>query len=405
MNRNYVAAAVAAALMTMTGMAVADDASTMSSTGTDTGASDTASTDSSVGSRIGNMFSGPWYVMPTLGAMYTDRQLRADDWNANYGIRIGKELSEHWDVQLGLTHSQADEDSRRYSGGRYKQTLLGIDAMYMFSRDRFRPFLLAGIGMANNNIHYNGTAGFPNADGNKNSWMANVGVGAQYDISDRIGLQADVRQVYSRSRANGGLFGSDRHDTTGNTYLNVGLIIKFGEPQKTAAVEPTPEPVAAAEPEPAPQPETKPEPPPQPAPPPAAVGPDEPAFKKVAIQAEVLFDFNKATVKDAGKQLLNSEVVQKMKDNPQVELLLITGHADRIGSEQYNQKLSERRAEAVKQYLVGQGIDAQRLHTQGKGESEPVVQCNGSKNAKTIKCLQPNRRVVLEIEAQRASEK
>lgn len=403
MNRNYVAAAVAAALMTMAGMAMADDTGTSSS-----GTSDAAATGDSGGAGIGNMFSGPWYVMPTVGAMRTDRQLHADDWNANYGIRIGKALSEHWDVQLGLTHSQADEDSRRYSGGRYKQTILGLDALYMFSRDRFRPFVLAGIGMANNNIHYTGMGGFPNADGNKNSWMANVGVGAQYDVTDRIGLQADVRQVYSRSRANGGLFGSDRHDTTGNTYLNVGLIIKFGEPQKTAATEPTPEPppepVAAVEPEPAPQPETKPEPPPQPAPPPA-VGPDEPVFKKVAIQAEVLFDFNKATVKDAGKPLLNSEVVQKMKDNPQVELLLITGHADRIGTEQYNQKLSERRAEAVKQYLIGQGIDAQRLHTQGKGKSEPVVQCSGPKNAKTIKCLQPNRRVVLEIEAQRASEK
>jgi len=393
MTRNHVGAAVAAALLTMSFSAMAED----------TGNNDSGS------SGMSNMFTGPWYVMPTLGAMHTDRQLRADDWNASYGIRLGKELSEHWDVQLGLNYSKADEDSSRYSGGRYRQTILGLDALYMFSRDRFRPFLLAGVGVANNNIHYNGAPGFANADGNKNSWMANVGFGAQYDFTDRIGMQADVRQVYSRSRANGGMFGSDRHDTTGNTYLNVGLIIKFGEPTRTAAAEPAPAPEPVAEtaaPE-TPPPETKPEPAPEPQPQQeaAAVGPDEPAIQKVAIQAEVLFDFNKAVVKDAGKRILDSDVVEKMKSNPQVELLLITGHADRLGGEQYNQKLSERRAEAVKRYLVSQGIEEQRLHTAGKGESEPVVQCAGPKNAKTIKCLQPNRRVVLEIEAQRATEK
>jgi OOP family OmpA-OmpF porin len=98
-------------------------------------------------------FQGPWYAMPTVGAMHTDSDLKADDYNFAYGIRIGKELSEHWDVQLGLTHSQADEDSRAYSGGKYKQTLLGLDTLYFFSRDKFRPFVVAGIGAAHNSIH------------------------------------------------------------------------------------------------------------------------------------------------------------------------------------------------------------------------------------------------------------
>lgn len=353
-------------------------------------------------------YQGSWYALPTLGVMHTDSDLKADDYNLSYGIRLGKQLSDRWDLQLGLTHSRADEDSGRYSGGHYKQTLLGIDALYMFSRDRFRPFLLAGVGVANNNIHYNGAGLNPDSDGNRNSWMANVGVGAQYDFTDRLGLQADVRQVWSRAKANGGLFGSDRHETVGNTYLNVGLIFRFGGPEKVAAAEPAPQPVA----EPTPPPEEPTPPPPAPAPepekkpePPPAVGPQEPAFAKVAIQAEVLFDFDKAIVKQEGKRILDSEVVQKMKDNPQVELLLITGHADRIGAEQYNQKLSERRAESVKQYLVSQGIEASRLHTVGKGETEPVVDCKGVRGNKLIQCLQPNRRVVLEIEAQRQTEK
>ena len=138
-------------------------------------------------------------------------------------------------------------------------------------------------------------------------------------------------------------------------------------------------------------------------------GPDKPAFEKVTIQAEALFDFDKAVVRPDGKKVLNDEVVGKMKDNPQVEVLLITGHADRIGTTKYNQKLSERRAKAVKEYLVSEGVDANRLETDAKGESEPVVDCKNvkgpesGKNKKLVECLQPNRRVVVEIKVQKAS--
>ena len=135
-------------------------------------------------------------------------------------------------------------------------------------------------------------------------------------------------------------------------------------------------------------------------PPPATVpmaGPEKPAFAKVTIQAETLFDFDKAVVRADGKQLLSDEVVGKMKDNPQVEVLLVTGYADRIGTASYNMKLSQRRAEAVKAYLVDQGIDANRIETAAKGRAN-------RSNKKLVECLQPNRRVVLEIKVQKASE-
>lgn len=138
-------------------------------------------------------------------------------------------------------------------------------------------------------------------------------------------------------------------------------------------------------------------------------GPAKPAFAKVTIQAEALFDFDKAVVRPDGKEVLDREVVAKMKQYPQVEVLLITGHADRIGSEKYNMKLSERRAKAVKDYLISQGIEANRLETAAKGESEPVVSCKEIKgpenrhNKKLVECLQPNRRVVVEIKVQKSS--
>lgn len=137
-------------------------------------------------------------------------------------------------------------------------------------------------------------------------------------------------------------------------------------------------------------------------------GPAKPAFEKVTLQAETLFDFDKAVVRADGKKILDDEVVGKMKQYPQVELLLVTGHADRIGSTKYNQNLSERRAAAVKDYLTSQGVEASRLETAAKGETEPVVDCKGvkgaesGKNKKLVECLQPNRRVVVEIKVQKS---
>jgi len=147
------------------------------------------------------------------------------------------------------------------------------------------------------------------------------------------------------------------------------------------------------------------------APAPVPMGPEKPAFEKITLQAETLFDFDKSVIHPEGKQHLNAEVVTKMKQYPQVEAILVTGHADRIGTDAYNQSLSERRANAVKDYLVSQGIEASRIQTAAKGESEPVVACSdvkgkeNGKNKPLIACLQPNRRVVVEVEVQRPTQK
>lgn len=352
-------------------------------------------------------FTGSWYIMPTIGAMNADSDLEQEgSIDAAYGIRLGKQLSQHWDVQLGITHSRADIDIDTLNfnippgDGKYKQTLIGVDALYLLSRDKFRPFLLAGLGAARNSIDgYDG--GGLEVDEDNWSWMANVGAGFQYQFNETVGLQADIRHVWSRADGPNGTnpvqpFSSDK--TVGNTYLNLGMIINFGVPKKVVAAL-APEPTYAALPEIAPvEEETHPyiiEKTPE------DIGPQPPAFEKITLQAEVLFDFDKSVVKPEGRRILDAEVVEKMKAHPEVELILIIGHADRIGTEQYNQALSERRAAAVKTYLVSQGIDAARMRTVGKGESEPVVECKGVRGKALIDCLQPNRRVVVEIEVQR----
>ncbi len=149
---------------------------------------------------------------------------------------------------------------------------------------------------------------------------------------------------------------------------------------------------------------------PAPAPAPVA-GPDKAAFVAITLQAETLFDFDKSVLRADGKKILDDEVVGKMKQYPQVEVVLLTGHADRIGTDGYNQKLSQRRADTVKAYLVGQGVEDKRIETAAKGESEPVVSCDNvkgkasGKNKKLVECLQPNRRVMVEVRVQKPVQK
>jgi OOP family OmpA-OmpF porin len=114
------------------------------------------------------------------------------------------------------------------------------------------------------------------------------------------------------------------------------------------------------------------------------------------MSANELFAFDSANL--APEQPKLDDMAKLLNEDKSVNNVVITGHTDRLGSDKYNQKLSERRAEAVKAYLVGKGVDASRLTAQGKGKSQPVVQCNDKKmkRADLIKCLEPNRRVEID---------
>jgi OOP family OmpA-OmpF porin len=228
-------------------------------------------------------------------------------------------------------------------------------------------------------------------DKSKTSWLANVGIGAQYLINDSFGLQADLRHQWTRSAAKAAVFDAD--GTVGNTLLSLGGIFRFGAPapMPVVAAEPAPAPMVAL----APAPVVAPEPLP-------VVEACKPTLETITISAEKLFGFDKSKLQEDGKAELVTTAA-KIKANPDVELVLVTGHTDRIGSDTYNQKLSERRANQVKAYLVSQGVDEARLKALGKGESEPVVACTGVKGKKAVECLAPNRRVVISAEKIRSS--
>jgi len=157
------------------------------------------------------------------------------------------------------------------------------------------------------------------------------------------------------------------------------------EPPKPApepAPAPAPAPVAA--PAPAPAPVAKPE-------------PKKPAI--VNLASTELFEFNKAVLTPDARTRLDSEVIAKLKDVGELRYLNVNGHADRLGSAQYNQQLSEKRADAVRAYLVSKGADASKIETFGFGKTTPVKSCPDGKDRKAlIECLAPNRRVVVEIQ-------
>jgi OOP family OmpA-OmpF porin len=329
-----------------------------------------------------DLYREAWYAVPGINYNWTDSDLKADDGMGGF-IRFGKELTPNWDIQAGASYARTDEDSSLSTHGKYKQALFGVDALYMFSRDKFRPFLLAGLGYADNKTRYsNATWG-----GSKDSWMGNVGAGFQYLVSDKLGFQADLRHIWSEAET--GLVGNRDTKTVGNTQLNLGVIYRFGEPAAKPAA--TPEPVAAA---PAPAPVVAPAPAPAPEKP--AAEPCKPTVEKMTLSAAELFAFNGDRLSNEGKSKLD-ETAQKIKQHADIELVMVDGYTDRIGSTAYNQKLSERRANAVKKYLIEQGVDANRVQAVGKGEADPVVACEGVRGKKKlIECLAPNRRVVVE---------
>ncbi len=123
-----------------------------------------------------------------------------------------------------------------------------------------------------------------------------------------------------------------------------------------------------------------------------------PVAEKLTLDADTLFDFDKATLRPAGRDTLDS-FVGKLRDiSP--ETIMTIGHADRFGTDAYNQRLSERRVATVKAYMVSKGVAADRIYTEGKGETQPVTKpgdCLGAKSAKVIACLQPDRRVDIEV--------
>ncbi len=250
--------------------------------------------------------------------------------------------------------------------------------------EKFSAFGRVGVdyAQARDNFSGNGTVSVLNSNPSKRDTNLKFGLGLQYAFTPTL----DMRLEAERYRIN---------DAVGNKgdidLVSLGLVYRFGEkPPAPAPRAPEPEPVAAA-----------------PAPAPAIVTPPPPpAPTKVTFSSDSLFQFGKATMLPAGKRDLD-QFAAKLK-GADFELITVTGHTDRIGSHAYNMKLSTRRAETVKNYLVdAAGISADKISARGVDGSDPVTRpgdCKGVKvTKKLIACLQPDRRVEVEVTATQAA--
>ncbi len=186
-----------------------------------------------------------------------------------------------------------------------------------------------------------------------------AGIGLQYALNDSWALRLEGER-YRISNAI-----TDHNDID---LFSVGVVYKFGSHKKPA-------PVAAA------------------IPAPVVAPPPAPRFEKVTISATELFNFDSAEV---SQQAELDQLTTSLKTSAEPKEVKIIGYTDRLGSEEYNQSLSEQRALAVKNYMVGKGISSDRLQTEGKGEKDPVVNCTEKNREKLIECLQPNRRVLID---------
>jgi len=194
---------------------------------------------------------------------------------------------------------------------------------------------------------------------------AKYGLGVEYKLSEAAALRWEVE----RYRTDANVAMGRNVDTA-----SLSFVYKLGRPVAAAYVAPAP--VLAPQPEPVAAPVA---PAPQPA----------PVSEKVSFSAEALFDFDKSEVKPAGKAALDELLTNLQSMNP--EVMVAVGHTDSVGSNAYNDKLSMRRANAVKAYLVSKGLDASRVYTEGKGETQPVAD-NATREGRA-----KNRRVTIEL--------
>lgn len=291
---------------------------------------------------------------------FTDSVRKMDNGNL-YGGSVSYFLTDA--VSLGLSYGEYhridSKDRVLQNGTKHKKingSLASLDATYHFgsAENALRPYLSAGMGHQSlSNIQgVSSTSG----NGRDRTTMALIGAGAKYYFGENFFVRAGLD----------GIHGFDNHQSEWMAGMGLGLNFGGGAKPAPAPVIEEPAPVVYEEPV---QPET------------------------VRVELEVLFDFDRANVKE-GSYADIQNLAEFMNQYSQLTTT-VEGHTDSVGAAAYNQKLSERRADAVRKVLVEQyGVDSSRVSSVGYGESRPIAD-NSTREGRAL-----NRRVEAAVEAQ-----
>ncbi len=315
-----------------------------------------------------------WYVTPEVGGISPDYKRGLEDRDWLFGISAGRELNQFLNLELNFNGTRlADHDAP----GHFYSYAASLDLLGVLNRDGLvSPFASVGAGVLRNTFN---DQLLPTPA--QTHFLAEGGLGAFLNLwksgdgTSAFALRPEIEARWDEP-------GRDRHLI--DYIAMLGFQFSFGG----SSTQPTPPPPPAPPPPPPP-------PPPQPAPPPAAAAPaPAPESHRIVIPTRgsvtlegVTFAFNSADLTEASRPVLD-DTASGLKEHAGLKVE-IQGYTDGVGSARYNLALSQRRADAVRQYLIGQGVDPSQLTARGYGKADPVAS-----NA-TAEGRARNRRVVL----------
>jgi OOP family OmpA-OmpF porin len=339
-----------------------------------------------------------------LGPSFAVTAIHKDERDTSYKAFGGYQFSRYMALEGGYFHLgnpkfRADTSPTGTLHGQMRVQGMNLDVLgFLPVTESLSGVARLGAQYAKTSDQFEGTGAAIPSDPSPSKRQMNIkaGVGLQYEFMPALVLRAELER-YRVSDAMG------NHD--GVNVASLSLLVPFGRsPAASPRVALAPMPVSEPQVAQAPAIESY-TTPAAGITPPVVVAVAPPERKRVTFSAESLFGFDRAEVRPEGKLALDGFVSEL--DGTEFDTITVEGHTDRIGTQAYNQRLSEERAQAVKDYLVGTGkVDAAKIVAKGVSESDPATQadaCKGTKgSASLIACLQADRRVEIEVAGTRS---